>query len=65
MLNGRRTLYNNQPIHLLKKAAAESIKDGEVRIKTLMNCRSVGSEHVNSYIDLKFSFFFLGCMVRV
>lgn len=31
MVGGRSTLYNNQPIQLLKKAAAESIKDGEVR----------------------------------
>lgn len=30
MVGGRSTLYNNQPIQLLKKAAAESIKDGEV-----------------------------------
>lgn len=31
MVGGRSTLYNNQPIQLLKKAAADSIKDGEVR----------------------------------
>lgn len=31
MVGGRSTLYNNQPIQLLKKAAAASIKDGEVR----------------------------------
>lgn len=31
MVGGRRTLYNNQPIELLKRAAAESIKDGEVQ----------------------------------
>lgn len=31
MVGGRRTLYNNQPIQLLKRAAAESIKEGEVR----------------------------------
>ncbi len=30
MVGGRNTLYNNQPIQLLKKAAAESIKEGEV-----------------------------------
>lgn len=30
MVEGRRTLYNNQPIQLLKKAAADSIKEGEV-----------------------------------
>ncbi|KAG1929878.1 bleomycin hydrolase [Pimephales promelas] len=29
MVGGRRTLYNNQPIELLKKAAANSIKNGE------------------------------------
>uniref|UniRef100_A0A8C6TBI5 Bleomycin hydrolase n=1 Tax=Neogobius melanostomus TaxID=47308 RepID=A0A8C6TBI5_9GOBI len=29
MVSGRSTLYNNQPIQLLKKAAADSIKDGE------------------------------------
>ncbi|MEQ2180371.1 hypothetical protein GOODEAATRI_000631, partial [Goodea atripinnis] len=29
MVGGRSTLYNNQPIQLLKKAAADSIKDGE------------------------------------
>ncbi|KAI3353901.1 hypothetical protein L3Q82_005108 [Scortum barcoo] len=29
MVGGRSTLYNNQPIQLLKKAAAESIKEGE------------------------------------
>lgn len=31
MVGGRNTLYNNQAIHLLKQAAAGSIKDGEVR----------------------------------
>lgn len=31
MVAGRSTLYNNQPIELLKKAAADSIKEGEVR----------------------------------
>lgn len=30
MVGARCTLYNNQPIQLLKKAAAESIKQGEV-----------------------------------
>lgn len=30
MVRGRQTVYNNQPIQLLKKAAADSIKDGEV-----------------------------------
>lgn len=30
MVGARCTLYNNQPIQLLKKAAAESIKEGEV-----------------------------------
>lgn len=30
MIGARCTLYNNQPIQLLKKAAAESIKQGEV-----------------------------------
>lgn len=30
MVGGRSILYNNQPIQLLKKAAAESIKEGEV-----------------------------------
>lgn len=30
MVEGRKTLYNNQPIQLLKKAAADSIKEGEV-----------------------------------
>ncbi|XP_075710441.1 bleomycin hydrolase [Rhinoderma darwinii] len=29
MVEGRRTLYNNQPIEVLKKLAAASIKDGE------------------------------------
>ncbi|XP_077578503.1 bleomycin hydrolase [Stigmatopora nigra] len=29
MVEGRKTLYNNQPIQLLKKAAADSIKEGE------------------------------------
>lgn len=31
MVGGRRTLYNNQSIELLKKAAADSIKSGEVK----------------------------------
>ena len=31
MVGGRKTLYNNQPINILKKLAAESIKNGEVR----------------------------------
>lgn len=30
MVGARSTLYNNQPIHLLKGAAAKSIKEGEV-----------------------------------
>ena len=30
MVGGHNTLYNNQPIQLLKKTAAESIKEGEV-----------------------------------
>lgn len=30
MAGGRKTLYNNQPIDVLKKLAATSIKDGEV-----------------------------------
>uniref|UniRef100_K7FHZ1 Bleomycin hydrolase n=1 Tax=Pelodiscus sinensis TaxID=13735 RepID=K7FHZ1_PELSI len=29
MVGGRKTLYNNQPVNLLKKMAAASIKDGE------------------------------------
>ncbi|XP_007898978.1 bleomycin hydrolase [Callorhinchus milii] len=29
MVNGRKCLYNNQPVETLKKAAAASIKDGE------------------------------------
>ncbi|XP_072834760.1 bleomycin hydrolase [Pogona vitticeps] len=29
MVGGRKTLYNNQPIELLKKVAASSIRDGE------------------------------------
>ena len=29
MVGGRKTIYNNQPISLLKKLAAESIKNGE------------------------------------
>lgn len=31
MFDGKSTRYNNQPIEVLKKAAADSIKDGEVR----------------------------------
>ena len=30
MVGGRSTQYNNQPIELLKKAAADSIKEAEV-----------------------------------
>lgn len=30
MAGGRKTLYNNQPVDVLKKLAAASIKDGEV-----------------------------------
>lgn len=30
MVGGRKTLYNNQPIELLKKLVAASIRDGEV-----------------------------------
>lgn len=30
MVGGRSTLYNNQAIQVLKKAAADSIKEGEV-----------------------------------
>lgn len=30
MVGGQSTLYNNQPIQVLKKAAADSIKEGEV-----------------------------------
>lgn len=39
MVGGRKTLYNNQPIELLKKATADSIKDGEVW------CRSAFSRY--------------------
>lgn len=55
MVGGRSTLYNNQPIQLLKKAAAESIKDGEVggarlnmQVTTLMHvcmCELHKSQH--------------------
>lgn len=30
MVEGRKTQYNNQPVDVLKKLAAASIKDGEV-----------------------------------
>lgn len=45
MVAGRSTLYNNQPIQLLKKAAAESIKEGEVcclfvKVPTCISFRS-------------------------
>lgn len=31
MVNGRRVLYNNQPVEVLKKLTAASLKDNEVR----------------------------------
>lgn len=39
MIGGHNTLYNNQPIQLLKKAAADSIKAGEVggRVQMTVN----------------------------
>lgn len=39
MVGGHNTLYNNQPIQLLKKAAADSIKAGEVggRVQMTVN----------------------------
>ncbi|KAG8147450.1 putative Bleomycin hydrolase protein [Naja naja] len=38
MVGGRKTLYNNQPVELLKKMVAASIQDGEVKI-ILAVCR--------------------------
>ena len=35
MVGGRKTLYNNQPVDVLKKLAAASIKDGEVCLVSL------------------------------
>lgn len=35
MVGGSNTLYNNQPIQLLKKVAAESIKEGEVGLNNV------------------------------
>lgn len=35
MAGGRKTLYNNQPVDVLKKLAAASIKDGEVGLVSL------------------------------
>lgn len=35
MAGGRKTLYNNQPVEVLKKLAAASIKDGEVGLVPL------------------------------
>lgn len=35
MVGGRKTLYNNQPVDVLKKLAAASIKDGEVGLVSL------------------------------
>lgn len=35
MVNGRRVLYNNQPVDLLKKLAAASLKDNEVNTQIL------------------------------
>lgn len=31
MVNGRRVLYNNQPVEVLKKLTAASLRDNEVR----------------------------------
>ena len=31
MVNGRLVLYNNQPVEVLKKLAAASLKDNEVK----------------------------------
>lgn len=38
MVGGRKTLYNNQPVDVLKKLAAASIKDGEVCLVSLHGC---------------------------
>lgn len=34
MVNGRLVLYNNQPVEVLKKLAAASLKDNEVKKTT-------------------------------
>lgn len=52
MVKARCTLYNNQPIQLLKNVAAESIKKGEVggseeQVRPLVSVRS--SEKVSSF----------------
>lgn len=36
MVNGRRVLYNNQPVEVLKKLTAASLKDNEVRDMIIM-----------------------------
>lgn len=40
MAGGRKTLYNNQPVEVLKKLAAASIKDGEVGLLSLRGWHS-------------------------
>lgn len=40
MAGGRKTLYNNQPVEVLKKLAAASIKDGEVGLVSLCGWHS-------------------------
>lgn len=46
MVGGSSTRYNNQPVDLLKKAAAASIKDGEVWH---------GSEHFSEYPNIYYN----------
>ena len=37
MVNGRLVLYNNQPVEVLKKLAAASLKDNEVNCNITVN----------------------------
>ena len=37
MVNGRLVLYNNQPVEVLKKLAAASLKDNEVKTTEIIN----------------------------
>lgn len=49
MAGGRKTLYNNQPVEVLKKLAAASIKDGEVGLVSLGGWHSAAHAMENSW----------------
>lgn len=67
MIGARCTLYNNQPIQLLKKAAGDSIKQGEVDSRTWVQgrtCLFLGAEKVPVFSPPPSQAVWFGCDVE-